>query len=309
MAHFLGDTLLVVNPTAQSGRVGEVAGAIESLLERELSAQGSTLRTDLTCDRGDATRFARASEGFDTVVALGGDGVIHEVVNGLMDVPEGRRPQLGIIPMGSGNDYARTLNVAINRPEHAARQLLGGRQQTVDLGRVNETWFMQTLSFGLDAAIALDTQKRRTKNASRGTRLFAASGVDLLVHHGRKRYPYRGQMDGVPIEGASIVFAVQVGPTYGGGFKICPEADPADGLLDVCRTVGSPSLPHALAIFARARLGLHTGSPILRFDRCSNIELTFTDAQPPCQVDGEELVADSYRIECVAQALRVIVPQ
>ena len=188
--------------------------------------------------------MAADADGFDTVVALGGDGVIHEVVNGLMRRPRDRRAQLGVIPLGSGNDYARTLGMARNDVEAAFAQLVRGSARPVEVGRVNGTHFMQTLSFGLDAAIALDTTDRRAANTSQeGEALFVTSGLKILSRAGRG-FPCTARLDDEPpLELSALIFAVQVGPSYGGGFKICPDADPSDGLLDVCYNVRRPRAP------------------------------------------------------------------
>ena len=99
---------------------------------------------------------------------------------------------------------------------------------------------------------------------------------------------------------------MQVGPTYGGGFRICPKASSTDGLLDLCRSLCVPSVPHTLALFTRARLGLHAGSPVLEFRTVLRMELAFTQQEPPCQADGEALHGMRYEIKSVPKALRVI---
>ena len=170
---------------------------------------------------------------------------------------------------------------------------------------------MQTLSFGLDAAIALGSMETRKGSGAHGTRLFGALGLDVFAHN-RDPFPYTAtlweQEDSKPVElaGEEVVFAVQVGPTYGGGFRICPQASPTDGLLDLCRSLCVPSVPHTLALFARARLGLHAGSPVLEFRTVSRMTLAFTQQEPPCQADGEALHGIRYEIKSVPKALRVI---
>lgn len=196
MALHLGHTLVIANPASQSGAGAEGA----EFVRRTLAAYGSA--TDgfdvrLTTGPGVATQMARAATGFDTVLALGGDGVIHEVVNGLMKIGEARRPRLGIIPLGSGNDFARTLGMAANSPERSLGQLLQGVAHRLDLGIVNGTYFDQTLSFGVDAAIALDTMERRQRTSAHGTRLFMASGVDV-VRHQLRSWPHRVRFAGEP---------------------------------------------------------------------------------------------------------------
>ena len=301
----LGRTLLIANPAAHSGKGAAGAQFAERFLGSYASVtDGYVIR--LTGGPGEAEGMAADADGFDTVVALGGDGVIHEVVNGLMRRPRDGRAQLGVIPLGSGNDYARTLGMARNDVEAAFAQLVRGSARPVEVGRVNGTHFMQTLSFGLDAAIALDTTDRRAANTSQeGEALFVTSGLKILSRAGRG-FPCTARLDDEPpLELSALIFAVQVGPSYGGGFKICPDADPSDGLLDVCYNVRRPALPHLLALFGLARTGRHARSRVVLLRRIRHAELDFA-VEPPCQVDGERLTGTRYQIDVIPDALRVI---
>ena len=303
----LGRTLVIANPAARSGQGARGAEFARQFLGSYTSAtRGYDVR--LTEGPGNATDLAAHSSGYDTVLALGGDGVIHEVACGLMAVPKVRRPQLGVIPLGSGNDYARTLGMARNDVESALAQLVRATARPVEVGRVNGTHFVQTLSFGLDAAIALDTTERRAnKTRQQGEALFVTSGLKVLMGS-RLGFPSVARFDDErPTKLSSAFFAVQVGPTYGGGFRICPGADPADGLLDVCYNVRMPALPHLLALFALARTGGHVRSKAVRLRHARRIVVDF-EREPPCQVDGERLVGTHFEIEVVPRALRVLFP-
>lgn len=304
MAFSLGHTLVIANPASQSGAGAEGAEFVRrTLAAYESATDGFDVR--LTTGPKAATDMAAATS-FDTVLALGGDGVIHEVVNGLMKMDSSVRPRLGIIPLGSGNDYARTLGMVSNAPDKSLAQILQGVPRRIDLGLVNGTYFDETLSFGVDAAIAIDTMERRLATGAHGTRLFAASGVDVIRREMR-RWPFRATIDGESLEGNSIIFAVQVGPTYGGGFRICPDAVADDGLLNICYSEGSPSSIEALGILARARVALHTGSRYLNFRTASSIVIDF-EGEPPCQTDGERCEGSHFEISCAHRAIEVIHP-
>lgn len=301
----LGRTLLIANPAAHSGRGARGAEFARTFLATYASAtRGYEVR--LTEAPGDAVGMAAGAGGFDTVLALGGDGVIHEVVNGLMELPQETRPQLGVIPLGSGNDYARTLDMPRNDVQAALARLVRGTARPVEVGRVNGTHFMQTLSFGLDAAIALDTTDRRAANTSQeGEALFVTSGLKILSTAGRGYRCVARFDDEGPVELSELVFAVQVGPSYGGGFRICPDADPTDGLLDVCYNVRRPAVPRVLTLFALARWGRHAGSSVVRLRRIRRATIDF-ESEPPCQVDGERLTGTHFEVEVVPHALHVI---
>lgn len=306
MAHSpLGRTLLIANPAAHSGKGAAGADFARHFLGSFSSAtRGYEIR--LTEGPGDATEIAAEADGFDTVLALGGDGVIHEVVNGLMRRPLVRRAQLGVIPLGSGNDYARTLGMVKNDVEGAFAQLVRGSARSMEVGCVNGVHFMQTLSFGLDAAIAIDTTARRAANTSQeGEALFITSGLKILSR-ARDGFPCTARFDDEkPVDLKTLIFAVQVGPSYGGGFMICPDADPTDGLLDVCYNVRKPMLPHLLALFGLARSGRHARSRVVNLRRIQHAVLDF-EKEPPCQVDGEKLDGTHFEIDVVPHALRVI---
>ena len=301
----LGRTLLIANPAAHSGKGAAGADFARHFLGSFSSAtRGYEIR--LTEGPGDATEIAAEADGFDTVLALGGDGVIHEVVNGLMRRPLVRRAQLGVIPLGSGNDYARTLGMVKNDVEGAFAQLVRGSARSMEVGCVNGVHFMQTLSFGLDAAIAIDTTARRAANTSQeGEALFITSGLKILSR-ARDGFPCTARFDDEkPVDLKTLIFAVQVGPSYGGGFMICPDADPTDGLLDVCYNVRKPMLPHLLALFGLARSGRHARSRVVNLRRIQHAVLDF-EKEPPCQVDGEKLDGTHFEIDVVPHALRVI---
>lgn len=306
-AQRLGRTLVIANPAAHSGRGASASEFVERFFSG-YSSLARGFRLERTSGAGDGTTLAQAAGDADTVIALGGDGIIHEVVNGLMRIDRADRPRLGIIPMGSGNDFARTLGMARNDPSQALAQLVGGRTRTMDLGRANDTYFMETLSFGLDAAIALDTTGRRARHTHQeGAGLFATSGVRILSL-GLRGWPFVATMDGERVEGVDVVFAVQNGPTYGGGFLVCPDASPTDGALDVCYSLKVPSVPTTLTLFGLARLGRHTRARSLAFRKVRHLEMDFPGELPPCQADGERLSAGRYVIDVAPDALDVIVP-
>lgn len=306
----LGRTLIIANPAARSGKGADAAAFSERFLGSYTAATDGYKLT-LTRASGEAEHLARnaTSHGFDTVVALGGDGIVHEVVNGLMALPARERPQLAVVPVGSGNDYGRTLGMALNDAETALAQLVRGHAHELEVGRVNGVHFMETLSFGLDAAIALDTTDRRAADTSQeGETLYVTSAMKLIPR-ARRGWPASVSFDGgEPQRLKTLIFAIQVGSTYGGGFRICPDANPGDGLLDTCFNVKRPLLPHLAVLFGMARTGRHVNSKLIEVKQVRRIRLDFDDL-PPAQVDGEELAGGPrYDVEVVPRALRVIVP-
>ena len=304
----LGKTLVIANPAAHSGAGEKGARFAEDFL-KSFSSATKGFEVIRTKAPEDAIDMAATASGYDTVLALGGDGIIHEVVNGLMAIHGDIRPQLGIIPMGSGNDYARTLGMKKNDVQGALAQLVRGVARPCDLGLVNGVHFMETLSFGLDAAIANDTTVKRAEGTTQeGEELFIRSAIKILSE-AKEGFEVSAAFDEEdPVDLCSIIFAIQVGPTYGGGFRICPEANPSDGYLDTCYNVKLPQLPKLMTLLGLARMGKHTLSKVVRTRRLRHAELHF-ETEPPCQVDGEMLRGTDFIVDVVPVALDVIFPR
>lgn len=308
-----GNTVAIVNPAAQAGRAKAAISHVEKLLQDSL---GDSFSLVFTQSSGHAIEIARnLSPNVGTVIALGGDGLVHEIANGLMHRPAKDRPALGVIPFGSGNDYAYSLGMSM-KSEQAAKQLLSGRRVAVDVGCVNGVYFVETLSFGLDAAIALSTVDLRRKTGRVGTLLYAQAGIDQLLNH-RKPMRYRavlGAADGksndeerTNLEGEAFLFAVQIGPTYGGHFKICPDALIDDGLLDICMAHPPLSALSALGLFGLAKNGWHTGSKKIEFHTAKEL-LIDLDKPVATQADGERLEGTRFRITLEKHGLEAIMP-
>lgn len=163
------------------------------------------------------------------------------------------------------------------------------------MGCVNGGFFAETLSFGLDAAIAIDTMERRKRMGRHGAALYMASGFDQLFHHLDQR-EYRLQLDDGPVmEGKSITFAVQMGPYYGGGFRICPDARLDDGLLDVCISHPPITPAGAAAIFLMAKGGNHTRLSCMELHQARKVHVEFDE--PPA-APGRRRAHRSSNVRC-----------
>ncbi len=308
----LGRVAIIANPAAQSGAAAAAARRFANMLCSHIGQ--AECRMLLTEHPGHAIDIAR-SEGqkYDTLVVIGGDGIVHEAANGLMHVPKESRPRFAVVPVGSGNDYALTLGMSTIL-ENACKQILEANVKKLDVGCVNGEYFVETLSFGLDAAIALDTVERRKKTGRHGTILYVESGFDQIMNH-LVPQKYEAELMGMPddpatdmlhLSGESYIFAVQIGATYGGHFKVCPDADPTDGLFDIC--IAHPPLnpAKALFMFMLAKGGHHTRFKMFEFHRASSLTIEFAE-EPACQVDGEGISGTRFEIGMNSRALDVIV--
>ena len=313
MTHAFGRTLLVVNPAAQSGRAKALGEKAEGLLR--------TAGVDVTVAHTQGAEHAASlgasagEQGFSTLLVLGGDGVIHHVAQGLLGAAADARPVFGVIPVGSGNDFARTVHIP-EGVEASVAALLTAEPRALDAVRVNDAYYLETLSFGLDAAIAIGTEERRRRTGETGLKLYFMTGLDEIVHR-MYSYDYRATLcdaDGVAgvteeLSGSMKLFAIQNGRTYGGGFPITPDADPTDGLLNICVASGNIGKPRTLVTFAKATKGKHVNSPYVEFHRARRVHLIFDGGEhgaPVCQFDGEAYAAPEYDIEVLPGELQVL---
>ena len=295
----LGKTLLIINPVSQNGTGSKNGRDAYNILRNVYHQQVEMIYTQYN---GHGAKIVKKACNFDTIIAVGGDGLVHEVLQGLMSLPKNARPKFGVIPVGSGNDFARSLNISFHC-ETAVNQLLNSYVTPCDIGCCNGEYFAQTMSFGIDAGIAIYSNQLRKKKSLRGFRLYFESSIHE-INHNLKTYNYKATIDNKKIQGSCFMFAIQNGPTYGGGFKVTPKASINDGFLDVCYCVGNLTKTKSLYIFGRACMGNHVKLDEITMDRCKKLSISF-DQSIPCQLDGEEHKADKFNVEIIPNSLRV----
>lgn len=289
--------LVILNPAGASGR----AARLRPLIERGLL--GGRGELVLTAAPRDGERLAReaALAGRD-VVAVGGDGTVAEVGNGIL--ASGRRVRLGIVPCGTGNDYAfETLRL----PKDPARALdiaLAGTPATLDAGQVNGRYFLNSLGVGIDANIAHAAERLKRYPLMRGQTLYwTASLTELLFHYDRCPLLTVQADDAPPENRLYALAAVSLGPTYGGGFRINPGADPSDGYFDLC-TVRKPSQRRALQLLPMIEKGKHLDQPEVQHSRVRRVSMRA--AQPiHAHLDGEVISAQEFEARILPGALLV----
>lgn len=302
-----GKTLIIVNPTARSGKASEVAGNAMSALSSIMKSASPEEHGEFhyTIAPHDATDcIVKRGADFDTVLAIGGDGLIHEIANGLMLLPSSLRPTLGVIPCGNGDDFARSIGMDRN-PRVSLKQITAAKPSPIDVGCVNGEFYLETLSFGLDAAIALQTMNLRRKTGRTGTSLYLQCGFDQLMHH-LDAFPVEMTLDDrPPMNIETYMLAVQNGPSYGGGFKICPNARLDDGYLDICYATVPLSVLRATKLFLSAKNGKHGRHPNIAFEKARRLHLALK--RPiAAQIDGEPLFDTNLDISLHPEELTVL---
>ncbi len=296
-----GTTLLIVNPEARHGETARLVPVIEQLL---LNLPHDTVTTEHV---GHACAIARErGADYDLVVAAGGDGTVHEVLNGLMALDPSVRPALGVLPTGSGNDTRRTLGIPTDLTQ-AALVLATGERRRFDVGLCNGSYFNNSFAAGLDAKVtAKAVEYKVTKNRS-GLWLYLSALLHVLFSE-LDSFRMRIAFDGRPAQDHdTLIIAVTQGPTYGGGFLITPDAVADDGLFDVCM-IDPLSLPEALVRLPAVVLGKHTRMKPVHMSRCASLIIE-SDGPVPAQIDGEVLLENRYEISMLPGAIECVVPR
>lgn len=245
------------------------------------------------------------AQGCDTIVAVGGDGTINEVLQGICSVPVEARPRLGILPMGTVNVLARVLGLPVHEPPTAARAVLESHVRQIDVGRANGRWFVLGAGVGFDARVIQRVDSRLKQHLGRIAYILAI----LRTLWSYPRCPLTITLDdGDPQSFDAYLALIANGDHYAGGFRLGPDVQPNDGLLDVflClrrRPFACGVFAHALAL-VRHRL---YAAPAVRHFRARRIVIDA--AQPlPVQLDGDLAGTTPVTLEVTPSALRVLAP-
>jgi len=296
----LGKTLLIVNPAARHGVTAELVPFVTGLLDGQVDYDLA-----VTERPGHAVEVAAAASDYRTVVAVGGDGTVFEVLNGLMRLAPTDRPALALLPTGSGNDYRRTLGISADLAT-AARQLIGGSRRSIDVGVVNGQYFANSVAVGLDARVTAKAVELKARTGWSGMMLYMRA-LFVVLFRQFHAHPVTLSIDGSPPTRRDLLLvAATNGPTYGGGFKITPAARPDDGLLDIC-VIERVTLPGALLRLPFVVVGHHGWMRPVTLERHRSVVID-SDVPIEGQVDGEVTLASRYEISVLPDALEVIVP-
>lgn len=273
---------IILNPMADMGNAWRAARDLRSITEQHGGVDWSG-----TVYPGHAIQLAQQAgeQGYDLVIAMGGDGTVHEVINGLMKIPEEKRPVLGVVPVGSGNDFAHGINASKSPPE-ALTRALDGEASVVDLclmtdehGRME--YFDNTLGIGFGALVTIRSHRLPVL---RGFLMYLTSVIQTII---LDHNPIHMQIetDQETWEQKVIYLVLCNGPREGGGFLIAPEAKIDDGILHYAM-ITEVSRLMMFRIVPEVMKGTHGRFKQVRMGTCKQFSLT---ANRPLYIhaDGE----------------------
>lgn len=300
-------TLVILNPWAGRGTAGERRAELEAALSRARVP----FEIVTTHAQGGATELAwqGVEQGYARLVAVGGDGTINEVVNGIKgaEAATGRRAQLGIIPLGTGSDFIKSLNsVYPNDIGGGVERLARGEVRAVDLGRAQvgdaaPRLFVNALGMGFDAQVAAESLKiTRVK----GIAVYLLAIIRALASY--KAHPMTVEFDDRRVSKRLLFTAIGNGRAQGGGFLLTPDGRIDDGMLDLC-LVDNLRLDEIIRYLPKVLEGTHTSLRVVTMGRARRIQITCS-APMPVQADGEILATDAraVTVDLLPGALDVI---
>jgi YegS/Rv2252/BmrU family lipid kinase len=288
--------LVILNPVAGRGRLRrEWPRAAD-----RLRAAGVDFDVAETSAPGEAVGLAeRAAHEYDAVIAAGGDGTVHEVANGLLRA--GGRAAFGVLPLGSGDDFAKMLPV-----RDPVERIAHGAPRPFDAGRIvadGTRFFANGMDVGFGAHGAYNV--RRVPRFLTGFGAYLGALALTLIDY--PRLEVRVGLDGsAPVAQSTTIAAVMNGRSFGGSFRVCPDARADDGWLDLMVSKGCSRLD-ILSLVPKILRGAHAGDPRLRLLRARRV-LIESDAPLLVEADGEIVFEEARRleIEVLPGALRVL---
>ena len=292
--------IIILNPWAGRG-----AGRRDlPRIEAALAQHGLAYDLALTERPGDATEMARrAADTHDVVVAAGGDGTVQEVVNGLMQASGGAHPApLGVVPIGSGDDFTYALGFKRHAIEEAIRRLADNKRRAVDVGRVNGRYFVNEVAVGFAALATIESQKVKL---AVGQFVYLVGLSRAMIKYPSPRMHLR--WEGGEVEDNLLMASIANGRRTGGQFLIAPTSDIADGVFDLV-FAGALSRLRIGRLLPKVARGTHLGDAAVKLRQTPWVTIE-APSGIPVHADGEILGRSIERldIEILGGGLSVIV--
>lgn len=286
----------IVNPLAGSGRTAECFAQVEKRLQELAVPYDKTFTT--RAHQGTELTKAAIAAGATTIVAAGGDGTINEVAAGVY----GSKVRLGILPFGTGNDFARCIGLPSD-PMAALEILLRGKTRRLDGGMANDRFFINVAGLGFDVDVLRATDKYKVKY--NGMLPYLLGIFDALFH--LRTLHMRIEQDGRTLNEEALLAAVGNGQYIGGGMLAVPSADPFDGVFDI-RIIKKVSVLRFLSLLPGFVKGkLKESCPYVLSFKADSIRIECSEACT-LDLDGELLSSTPADFTLLRAAIELLCP-
>jgi diacylglycerol kinase (ATP) len=298
--------LVIFNPAANHGRAKELKKTIQGMVK-----DYGGLDWECTTVIGESREITLRAiqKGYNHLIAIGGDGTTQEVVNGLLSTPKTKRPTLGIVPIGSGNDFAGSLDISLDYV-NALLAAITGKPHPVDIGFLKTSngkkyYWVNVVGIGFDAVVNIHTRKMKFFT---GFWLYLTAALQTIMQN-HTPYHFTGQMDGKKFERNLLMLIISNGKREGGGFKVAPLALQDDGLLNYVgvKTISRFQMLLTLFFFLQ---GTQDQLPYVETGKLKKLEI---NADHPMQIhaDGEIIAGFDSKvtgltIQVIPSAIHVI---
>lgn len=273
---------IILNPMADMGNAWRVARDLRSITEQHGNVDWSG-----TVYPGHGIELAKQAgeQGYDMVIAMGGDGTVHEVINGIMEIPEDKRPILGVVPIGSGNDFAHAIG-APTKSDHALVHALNSDLSKVDLGLMTDghgkkEYFDNTIGIGFDTVVTIRSHRLPLL---RGFLMYLTAVIQtIFLNH--DPITMEIETEEQKWEQSNLLLTICNGPREGGGFMIAPEAKIDDGILHYAM-IKKVSRPMMFRLVPEVMNGTHGRFKQVTMGSCKKMSVS-ADRPMYIHADGE----------------------
>ena len=282
--------LLLINPNSGNGR-GEKVGRIvkEELSALEIQYIDISANSAIQCQENLKNKLT-SSQSFEGLFLVGGDGTLNIAIQEIVNTGLG----VALIPAGTGNDFARTLNLNLKDPRQLISYYLSNKPALVDVGKVGERYFVDVLSTGFDSMV---NERANAMRRIKGRAKYNLSILLVLSTFKPKNYEF--SIDGVAFESKAMLIAVSNGISYGGGMKVTPDAKLDDGLFDIL-ILAPVSRFEFLRVFPKVFSGKHITHPAVKISRGKSVEI---NSDAVAYADGERIGSLPIKASVVERGL------
>ena len=282
--------LLLINPNSGNGR-GEKVGRIvkEELAALDIQYIDISANSAKQCQEN-LKNGLTSSQSYQGLFLVGGDGTLNIAIQEIVNTGLG----VALIPAGTGNDFARTLNLNLKDARQLISYYLSNKPAHVDVGKVGERYFVDVLSTGFDSMV---NERANAMRRIKGRAKYNLSILLVLSTFKPKNYEF--SIDGVSFESKAMLIAVSNGISYGGGMKVTPDANLDDGLFDIL-ILTPVSRFEFLRVFPKVFSGKHTTHPAVEISRGKSVEI---NSDAVAYADGERIGSLPIKASVVERGL------